>query len=1651
MLAKIPAPVIENALCYGETLNYLLRDAHVKNAFKQNVDHILIRLDMTNSIKQSETNPGPSGNFYTLAIGQRQLIVTVNFDNYDFNRAWPNFDMKFYGLFKPSPLVLGLIEAAEKKIEPLNKKLDAAAGKPLPIKFDWSFLEHPNAAKEDPKRMIPSLVDNFVTFTTTNGGTLVYMTEKRPEIKAALNEKIDSLIYRIDPTDSINDPSGIGGSSATHYVPSLAGRALLISMNLNKWDAHSFGALEPKLNALFFPPPEAPAPVVAAAIVLAPVEIKVAAEAPIEPAKAVTPGGPIQVTTSLAPTVAVPPPAAVATPAAAAPAAAAAPPVPAGFPAGARADLVKAGEGATKTLEDYRKKLAERMKKPSFGLSMDWDFLVDPAFVSRSDATTVINGMKEGVFQYSTVYSESVSFLVDRFEPFRECFQKKVDKLVFQPDLTNSVKETAFPNCTWFAYTYDSGERTLYFRFNIEEYKSNKIYNIRERLELLFDLYPAIIRDDLKKPVTDWTAKLGGALKIEIDFSFTSDPEFRKIPRNDILKFGTEWFPEMFRTTIHCDGLSRALETPASKEAILARVDKLIYRFDPTNSINSTRGQEKHWEPSFDDDNRALVFTYNLSGYNNRLGGNLMQKLDPLIDLTSLKLAARAQETIKKYADELNTHLGSQLVITAAFAKLSAQPNFKDKPEHEKSTLFTQISDQVQSLIGALKLFSTDLAEYKEWFLTFVKTIEIEYTFSMEFLESEPHECGAMGTQFTTQPWFAASIDTDAKRVAYSVSAASLPRLDKPFSAAHKIVPHLQIAAWRAQNWVKMAEGAQASILSAIGTTVPFTLDNSIFYAAENRYPKISAAGGSVFKARHDHRASFYNRTQVHLDAVVLCFKEIAHYDIGKTTLANSISSVHVILQSGGRIQLDINEEKTLVVAIPHINDGAKGSRRSWFAEIEYLLRIHIQLWKLRAADNLAHYSTQIAPALGGKNVVVELNWAFVESDYFRSLKDGVKIGDYLGTFAQGVVAGVIQSGIVKTAQNVIGKACIESKVNKVVVSIESTQAKPAISSFDAGSGVLSISLSAPGTHYGFSELVQSALDLIIEIALNDCKEVKQQVTEFVSTISQHSVAINIDINTFNRDATFLEFRPETQSQVVHYLSSALLKTVKEAFDFLKQYPVAVDALKANLKEINVSVANATTAAGSQKTISNSIAQLIYDAGILKITVPLAKLAAAASIENGNATTDWAIPLASLLAVDVQVGILQATHAVKHLNDRLSKSAKSPVALVVDWESIHTHPSLSAATPTHKFNVLQGAAAALTAVFYSDGGLNSIEYLLEFAPINKFFADNVKSIIAKFVSAKLSVEKTATGFGVNVPHDDLLSPGKVGAREQIETLFNLRPIVEQTVKAEFDQEHQRLVSEVASTAGKAVPVEFEGWAQVLAAKTADYVNCLRLCGKVQSGALGKGGLVGLCARNATARHSLAKVTKVVLRVDPNNKVRAHIGQFVHSDYDAVLSGSTLEISGSIGARGQLCPDPNIEWVLAPEIARADERAELDRLERERIRMEQERREREERERREQEEREKREREERERREKEEAKRREEDRRRYEKEYANWKERSEKKCVQCYGKAELKCPKCNGNGGNCSRCDGNRTIRCGTCAGTGRLDPYLWQNPPHPPN
>jgi hypothetical protein len=1648
MISKIPDPLVENALTYGQTLDYLLRDVHVKNAFVANIEGVIVRIDMQNSVTESEQNPGgSSAKFYSLVIHNRQLILTVNYDNYDYNRGYPNFEMKFYALFKPSPLVLGLIEKADKKIEEINRKLDTAVGKTLPIKFDWSFLEHPQAAKENVSKMIPSLVDNMVTFTTTNGGTLIYMCEKRPEIKTFMAEKIDTFIYRIDPTDSINDASGIGGSQASHYVVSFAGRALVLTMNLNKWDFYSFGAFEPKLNRLFFPPAEAPAPVVAAPIVIQPVEIKVTSSgpAPVEP---YLPAKPV-VATPVAPTTSVvstPPPAA-APATAAAPVAAAAPPAPAGFPAGARADLVSAAQATNKGVEEFRKKIANTLKKPEFNLTVDWDLLVDPAFLARSDCTSIINGMKNGIIENSTVYSESIQFLVDRVEAFRNCFQQRVDRLVYQADVTNSIKDP-WPNAPWFMYTYDGEEKTLYFRFNIEEYKAQRVSNIRERLEALFDLVPEIIKADLQKPIAEWTAKLGGLLKIEVDMSFTQSPKFKEIPRQYAMKFATDYIPEMFRTTIHCDGMSTALATESSKQAILERVDKLVYRFDPTDSVHCKVGQERerHWEPSFDDENRALVFTYNLSKYDERLSGNLSQKLDPLIDLTSLKLAARSQESVQKWTEELNNKLGCQITVNAGFSKISSRGNFKTRPEHEKSTLFGQVAEQAHSVIESLVKFSNDLSEYKPAFLNFVKTIDLEYNFAAEEMEWEP-TVGVNGNMYHDYKWFSASLDTEAKRAVLNIAGSSLAALSKPHVASYKLAPFLHIAQWRAESWPKMAAAAQAELQQILGSTIEFTLDNAIFYEAKARYPEVADAK-NVLQARHTARAASFQRVQQHLDAVIACLKDISTFEIGKTTIVNSIKTVHIMLLAGGSVGLNL-DSKVLTLAIPHTATKEGRSRRPWFAVVEYLLRIPVQLWQHRAELHVAELATEISAALSGKSIPLVLDWSFTETEYFKSIKDGLRVGEYLEAFSKDVSSGVVRNGIVKTATNPIGKACIQAKVTKVSVSLDSLQAKPAVPSFDAASGELKMVLQSPTNRVGYSELVQAALDLIIEIALNDCKGTKEEVTKTVSDVAQHPVAINIDVSSFNRDASFLELRPESQSGLVHFLSASSLRTLSSAAAFLGKFAPAVDALKAHVNEIRMSVGEPVTPSGTEKAISNHLAQLVLGSGVLRIIFPLAKLSAPEKLSAGDHILEWALPISSLLIVDIQVGVLKSSENVKDVNDRLSSSIGSNVALVVDWESIHQHASVVNLTPSQKYTILQGAGPALQNVFYGSERMDSVNYILEFAAVKEIFAQNVKTIIAKFVdSDQFGVEKTSTGFAVHLPHKYVSSPPlKAATRQKLQDMFAVRPIIEQAVVNSFADAHAKLVQAVAAASGKATPVEF-GWKAVIDSQPVDYVAALRTCGAIFSGILGNGGLTGLTARNATARHSLARVSKVVVRVDPSNRVRSHIGQFVHGSFDATLTGDVLEIAGCLGANSPYSPDPNIEWVLAPEIARADERAELDRLERERIRMEQERRDREERERREREEQEKRDREERERREREEAKRREEDQRRYQKELAYYNERAAKVCVQCYGKAELKCPKCNGAGGKCSRCDGNRTIRCGTCAGTGKLDP--WLTAPRPP-
>jgi hypothetical protein len=106
---------------------------------------------MDNSIKGTG-----SGSWYTLALFGRDLVLTANWANCDPRNTVPDFDTKLYALFNPSPLVLTLIDKAEKAKEDLQKGVNEAIGKPVALVVNWRFTESPLFTKAgDVRKIIP--------------------------------------------------------------------------------------------------------------------------------------------------------------------------------------------------------------------------------------------------------------------------------------------------------------------------------------------------------------------------------------------------------------------------------------------------------------------------------------------------------------------------------------------------------------------------------------------------------------------------------------------------------------------------------------------------------------------------------------------------------------------------------------------------------------------------------------------------------------------------------------------------------------------------------------------------------------------------------------------------------------------------------------------------------------------------------------------------------------------------------------------------------------------------------------------------------------------------------------------------------------------------------------------------------------------------------------------------------------------------------------------------------------------------------------------------------------------------------------------------------------------------------------------------------
>jgi hypothetical protein len=637
-------------------------------------------------------------------------------------------------------------------------------------------------------------VDNVIKFSTTNGGTLTYLVKQNANIKQFFIDKVDSIVYSFDAEDKVN--SSVGNSQSRFYEITFDGRSVHLLFNLTNWDATSIYMYDTKLNNALFPPateaasPAAPTPTPAPVVSTMP-EMKPVLSTPAAAAISSLPTPTPTPTPVSAPSVvSVASPVATPTPAAATPAAAPVP-TPAGFPEGARADLIAAAQKAEKAMDEFRMKLQSTIKKPSFNVEVDWSFLVHPDFLSRSDLTTVISNVAANVGKSTLVYGESVHYLCDRQEVFRNAFHDRVDGIVIVLVPDNNIKCPGYTQSTFYDYVFDADAKKLFFRINLEEHGFRQITNIRERIEATLDLLTAFLQVEAQKRVEAWTPKLKGRLSIELDWSFASSPAFQSLSRNDKLKFGNEHWEEFMRGTIHSEGFATQMENETVRVALLERIDKIIYAIDPTNSIKSPIGYD-YWDAKVDDERRAVVITLNINNVG-RMTTGVADKLEAAFDFSRIKAVVKVKDACAALSSKLSA-LGSP-VFSVDYNSFEKSPKYTSHSVRDRAEYITKTIRHVERIAELLleKLPALN-AKYTNIFQSGVKNVVFAYATTNvrnDNVLDEEREGGVAGLAGWGLSWYKVNHEAASKTATITML---WERMDENLNyVAEKLAPYLDV------------------------------------------------------------------------------------------------------------------------------------------------------------------------------------------------------------------------------------------------------------------------------------------------------------------------------------------------------------------------------------------------------------------------------------------------------------------------------------------------------------------------------------------------------------------------------------------------------------------------------------------------------------------------------------------------------------------------------------------------------------------------------------------------------------------------------------------------------------------------------------------
>lgn len=264
---------------------------------------------------------------------------------------------------------------------------------------------------------------------------------------------------------------------------------------------------------------------------------------------------------------------------------------------------------------------------------VDWSFLRAAGFLSLNEdqrKTCVTYYLKSSLID-NVIGKLTYIATKDHSNVAREEIQSGLFlRVIFGYDMTNSINSSVCDSSYTRHYELAIRDCDLEARVNFDK-RDSGLSNLEDKIDCALNIQvaesKAMVREQLDKIEQVILSKLGLAIQVGVDWSFTESDAFlgealtqEIVPHKDIQRYKTVCMNiyNLYAEYILCSSaglVQLCQDDKLYKEAVNERISTIIFTYDPANKVNSPIGgpYAKSWEMQLDSTTKVLRITSNLS------------------------------------------------------------------------------------------------------------------------------------------------------------------------------------------------------------------------------------------------------------------------------------------------------------------------------------------------------------------------------------------------------------------------------------------------------------------------------------------------------------------------------------------------------------------------------------------------------------------------------------------------------------------------------------------------------------------------------------------------------------------------------------------------------------------------------------------------------------------------------------------------------------------------------------------------------------------------------------------------------------------------------------------------------------------------------